>query len=86
MASGRFGHKSPHAPDRSNLQGVLKYEQSYYNVLARQKTFPTVDVQLSPFSRDSSLHFIPDQVRGLEFNGVSSNVFASCRGARSAAS
>jgi hypothetical protein len=68
------------------LQGVLKYEQSYYNVLARQKTFPTVDVQLSPFFRDSSLHFIPDQVRGLEFNGVSSNVFASCVGLDSATS
>jgi hypothetical protein len=45
-----------------------------------------VDVQLSPFSRDSSLHFIPDQVRGLEFNGVSSNVFASCVGLDSATS
>ncbi len=54
-----------------------QYEQSYYNVLAWQKSFPTVDVQLSAFSRYSSLHFIPDQVGDLEFNGVSSDVFRS---------
>jgi outer membrane receptor protein involved in Fe transport len=54
-----------------------QYEQSYYNVIAWQKSFPTFDVQLSAFSRYSSLHFIPDQVGDLEFNGVSSNVFRS---------
>jgi outer membrane receptor protein involved in Fe transport len=54
-----------------------QYEQSYYNVLAWQKSFPTVDVQLEAFSRYSSLHFIPDQVGDLEFNGVASNVFRS---------
>jgi hypothetical protein len=54
-----------------------QYEQSYYNVLAWQKSFETVDVQLSAFSRYSSLHFIPDEVGDLEFNGVASNVFRS---------
>jgi outer membrane receptor protein involved in Fe transport len=64
-------------PISSSQINENQYEQSYYNVLAWQKSFQTVDVQLSAFSRYSSLHFIPDQVGDLEFNGVASDVFRS---------
>jgi outer membrane receptor protein involved in Fe transport len=64
-------------PISSSQVNENQYEQSYYNVLAWQKSFSTVDVQLSAFSRYSSLHFMPDQVGDLEFNGVSSDVFRS---------
>jgi outer membrane receptor protein involved in Fe transport len=64
-------------PVPSSQINESQYEQSYYNVIAWQKSFPTFDVQLSAFSRYSSLHFIPDQIGDLEFNGVSSNVFRS---------
>lgn len=64
-------------PISSSQINENQYEQSYYNVLAWQKSFPTVDVQFSAFSRYSSLHFVPDQVGDLEFNGVASDVFRS---------
>jgi hypothetical protein len=64
-------------PVSSSQINENQYEQSYYNVLAWQKSFETIDVQLSAFSRYGSLHFVPDQVGDLEFNGVASNVFRS---------
>jgi outer membrane receptor protein involved in Fe transport len=64
-------------PIDSSQVNERQFEQSYYNVLAWQKTFGSLDMQLSAFSRYSSLHFIPDQVGDLEFNGVASNVFRS---------
>jgi TonB dependent receptor len=54
-----------------------QYEQNYYNVLAWQKSTYDFDFQISAFSRFSSLHFVPDQVGDLEFNGVASDVYRS---------
>ena len=54
-----------------------QYEQSYYNVLAWQKSWQDVDAQISAFSRYSNLHFTPDQIGDLEFNGVASDVYRS---------
>ena len=65
------------APVPSSQVNENQFEQNYYNVLAWQKSLPTVDFQVSAFSRYSSLNFIPDQVGDLEFNGVASNVFRS---------
>jgi outer membrane receptor protein involved in Fe transport len=61
-------------PVNSENLNENQYEQNYVNVLAWQKTFGALDVQLSAFSRYSSLHFKPDQVGDLDFNGVSSDV------------
>jgi outer membrane receptor protein involved in Fe transport len=61
-------------PVDSSQLNENQYEKNVYNVLAWQKTFGTLDVQLSAFSRYSSLHFKPDEVGDLEFNGVSSDV------------
>ena len=61
-------------PETSTQINENQYEQNYLNVLAWQKTFGSLDVQLSAFSRYSSLHFKPDEVGDLEFNGVSSDV------------
>ncbi|HLH12994.1 MAG TPA: TonB-dependent receptor [Methylovirgula sp.] len=49
-------------------------ERNFYNVLAAQKTVGAIDAQISVFSRDSTLHFIPDPVGDLVFNGVASDV------------
>ena len=54
-----------------------QYERSFYNVVAWQKSMGALDMQLSAFSRYSSLHFIPDEVGDLEFNGVASDIFRS---------
>ncbi|MBI3758531.1 MAG: TonB-dependent receptor [Deltaproteobacteria bacterium] len=52
-------------------------EQNYYNVLALQGAFDKVDYQISAFSRYSTIHFRPDNIGDLVFNGASSDVFRS---------
>lgn len=49
-------------------------EQNYYNVLAFQQSTASADYQLSYFTRYSSLHFIPDPVGDLMFNGIATGV------------
>mgnify|MGYP005810927241 CR=1 FL=1 len=58
----------------SSLLNENQLERSFFNVLALQKTIGPVDAQLSFFSRYSSLHFTPDPVGDLVFNGVASDV------------
>ncbi|HLH93926.1 MAG TPA: TonB-dependent receptor [Xanthobacteraceae bacterium] len=52
-------------------------ERTYYNVLAVQKSLADLDFQISYFNRYSSLHFVPDTVGDLFFNGIASDVFRS---------
>ena len=54
-----------------------QFEQNYFNVAAFQQTLGNVDYQISAYSRYSSLHFTPDPIGDLVFNGVASNVFRS---------
>jgi outer membrane receptor protein involved in Fe transport len=49
-------------------------ERNFYNVMAAQKSIGTIDAQVSFFSRYSTLHFIPDPIGDLVFNGVASDV------------
>lgn len=49
-------------------------ERSIFNVAAIQKSTGAVDMQLAFFSRYSDLHFTPDTVGDLIFNGVASDV------------
>ena len=50
-------------------------EQNTFNVVALQKSVNGFDVQMAAFSRYSSLHFLPDPVGDILFNGVASNVY-----------
>ncbi|MGB8277753.1 MAG: TonB-dependent receptor [Methylovirgula sp.] len=58
----------------SSLVNENQVEQNFYNVLALQKSYGALDTQLSFYSRDSTLHFLPDPIGDLIFNGVSSDV------------
>ncbi len=49
-------------------------EHSIFNILALQTTAGPLDSQLSYFQRYSTLHFLPDEVGDLVFNGVASDV------------
>jgi outer membrane receptor protein involved in Fe transport len=49
-------------------------ERNFYNVVALQKSFGTIDSQLSFYSRYSSLHFVPDTIGDVVFNGIASDV------------
>jgi len=59
----------------SSKLNEIQVERSFYNVLAWTQTSADMDTQLSYFSRYSTLHFIPDQIGDLVFNGVASNVY-----------
>jgi len=58
----------------SALLNESQFEQNYYDVLALQKKVDNVDWQLAYFARYSDLHFAPDTLGDLAFNGVASNV------------
>jgi outer membrane receptor protein involved in Fe transport len=49
-------------------------EQNYYGVVTYQKSAGDLNYQASAFVRDSSVHFTPDPVGDLYFNGVASDV------------
>jgi outer membrane receptor protein involved in Fe transport len=49
-------------------------EQNYYGVIAWQKSAGNLNYQLSGFGRASRVHFLPDPVGDLYFNGVASDV------------
>jgi outer membrane receptor protein involved in Fe transport len=50
-------------------------EFNQFNVVAYQKSAEDVDYQLSYFNRYSQLHFYPDPIGDLVFNGVASDVY-----------
>jgi outer membrane receptor protein involved in Fe transport len=50
-------------------------ERTYFNALSLQKSVNDVDFQLSYFNRYSSVHFVPDTVGDLLFNGIASDVY-----------
>jgi opacity protein-like surface antigen/outer membrane receptor protein involved in Fe transport len=54
-----------------------QYERNAYGVVAWQRSVENVDVQLAYYNRYSDLHFVPDPVGDLLFNGVASDVFRS---------
>ncbi|MBU6529467.1 TonB-dependent receptor [Methylocystis sp. MJC1] len=60
--------------DSSKLNEIQD-ERTFYNVIALTHSSGAVDTQLSYFSRYSTLHFVPDQIGDLVFNGVASDVY-----------
>jgi outer membrane receptor protein involved in Fe transport len=50
-------------------------EFNQFNVLAYQKSVDDIDLQVSYFNRYSQLHFYPDPIGDLVFNGVASDVY-----------
>ncbi len=63
----------------SNFNSALLNEHqnefNQFNVAAYQKSIDDIDFQLSYFNRYSQLHFYPDPIGDLVFNGVSSDVY-----------
>ncbi len=63
----------------SNFDSALLNEHqnefNQFNVVAYQKSVDDIDLQVAYFSRYSQLHFYPDPIGDLVFNGVSSDVY-----------
>ena len=76
---------NPGQPSNNTAFGVSSFDSSMlnerqqefnqFNVVAYQKSADGFDYQLSYFNRYSQLHFIPDTVGDLVFNGVASDVY-----------
>jgi len=49
-------------------------EQNYYSVVTYQKSAGDLNYQASIFGRNSSVHFVPDSIGDLYYNGVASDV------------
>src|SRR5882672_5840006 len=66
-------------PEVSNFDSALLNEHqnefNQFNVVAYQKSVEDNDFQLSYFNRYSQLHFMPDPIGDLVFNGVASDVY-----------
>jgi outer membrane receptor protein involved in Fe transport len=58
----------------SSLLNENQREFNQYGVLALQRSAPGFDGQISYFTRYSNLHFIPDPIGDLLFNGIASDV------------
>jgi outer membrane receptor protein involved in Fe transport len=59
----------------SSLLNEKQAEQNTFGVLALQKSVNGLDFQLAAFSRYSTLHFVPDTIGDLVFNGIASDVY-----------
>jgi outer membrane receptor protein involved in Fe transport len=76
---------NPGQPQQFSVPGADGFESSQlnenqkefnqFNVLAYQKSGDGIDYQLSYFNRYSQLHYLPDPVGDLVFNGVASDVY-----------
>ena len=54
-----------------------QYEKNSFAVVALQKSYENVDMQLSYYNRYSELHFVPDPIGDLLINNVDTDVFRS---------
>ena len=59
--------------DSANLN-ENQNEQNYYGVATYQKSAGDLNLQASVFGRNSGVHFTPDPIGDLYFNGVASDV------------
>ena len=59
----------------SSMLNENQAEQNTFGVLALQKSVNGLDFQLAAFSRYSTLHFVPDTIGDLVFNGIASDVY-----------
>jgi len=76
LAAGTSPNGNPWLPGpfKSADLNENQNEQNYYGVVTYQKTVGDLNFQTSVFGRNSSVHFRPDPVGDLFFNGVASDV------------
>jgi outer membrane receptor protein involved in Fe transport len=76
LPAGTSPDGRPWLPGSFNSAGLNENqnEQNYYGVITYQKSGGDLNYQISAFGRDSSVHFTPDPIGDLYFNGVASDV------------
>jgi hypothetical protein len=76
LAAGRAPDGDPWLPgsfDSARLN-ENQNEQNYFGIATYQKSSGELNYQISAFGRESAVHFTPDPVGDLYFNGVASGV------------
>ena len=75
--AGLNGNGNPFVPYAFNSANLneRQIENNQFGVLAYQRSINGFDMQISAFTRYSTLHFMPDPVGDLAFNGVASDVY-----------
>lgn len=83
LPAGTAPDGSPWLPGNFNSAALNENqtEQNYYAVASYQKSSGDLNFQLSAFARESGVHFTPDPVGDLYFNGVASDVDRTLRSA-----
>ncbi len=76
LSAGTSPNGDPWLPGYFNSSDLNEQqrEQNYYGVVAYQKSVGDFNAQISLFGRASGVHFRPDQIGDVYFNGVASNV------------
>jgi outer membrane receptor protein involved in Fe transport len=76
LAAGTAPNGGPWVPGSFNSAGLNENqtEQNYYGVVTYQKAEGNLNYQISTLGRASGVHFTPDPVGDLYFNGVASDV------------
>jgi len=76
LPPGTASNGDPWLPGTFDSAGLNEHqnEQNYYGIVAYQKSTAVLNLQLAGYGRYSSVHFIPDPVGDLFFNGVASDV------------
>jgi len=76
LPAGTSPNGDPWLPGSFNSAGLNENqtEQNTYGVVTYQKSARDSNIQVSAFGRESSVHFTPDPVGDLYFNGVASDV------------
>ena len=76
LAAGTSPDGNPWLPGNFDSTGLdeNQNEQNYFGVITYQKTAGDLNYQVSALGRASSVHFAPDPVGDLYFNGVASDV------------
>lgn len=59
--------------DSSNLR-ARQWERSWFGVAAVQKSWADLDLQVAPFLRSNSVHYLPSTQGELVFNGIAADV------------
>jgi outer membrane receptor protein involved in Fe transport len=52
-----------------------QWERTWYGVAALQKSWGDIDLQVAPFIRQSSIHYVPSLPGEVVFNGIASDVY-----------
>ena len=77
LSAGTAPNGNQWVPGAFNSSGLNENqdEQNYFAVASYQKSAGNLNLQISAFGRQSGVHFVPDPVGDLYFNGVASDVY-----------